>query len=64
MSLTNYAKGGATSGAVPAYAVLPAGYANNSMPITIEIPSTLEQVSRLFQELCDLSPSAEWYAER
>ncbi|KAL3160072.1 hypothetical protein ABBQ38_009787 [Trebouxia sp. C0009 RCD-2024] len=44
VSLTNYAKGGATSGAVPAYAVLPAGYANNSMPITIEIPSTLEQV--------------------
>lgn len=49
--LTNYAKGGASSGAVPAFAVLPAGYANNSMPVTVDIPSTLDQV-RSFGGLC------------
>ena len=45
-SLTNYAKGGATSGAVPSVEVVPAGAANNTMPVTIEIPSTVEQVSK------------------
>lgn len=52
MSLTDYAKGGATSGAVPAVAVVPAGFANNSMPVSVEIPSTMEQVSRLFHNCC------------
>ena len=46
MSLTDYAKGGATSGAVPAVVVVPAGAANNTRPITVDIPSTVEQVSR------------------
>ena len=42
--LTDYAKGGATSGAVPSAVVIPAGFAGNSMPVTLEIPSTIEQV--------------------
>ena len=48
MSLTDYAKGGATSGAVPSFVVVPAGAAGNSMPVSVEIPSTMEQVSRRF----------------
>ena len=53
MSLTDYAKGGATSGAVPAVAVVPAGFANNSMPVSVEIPSTMEQVSSHFASCCE-----------
>ena len=57
LSLTDYAKGGATSGAVPAVAVVPAGLANNSMPVSVEIPSTMEQVSRKFQRLLHINIS-------
>ena len=51
MSLTNYAKAGATSGAVPAATIVPIGFANNSIPVSVEIPSTIEQVSRNFLRL-------------
>ena len=45
MSLTDYAKGYATSGAVPGALVTPAGFANVAMPVPVEIPSSLDQVS-------------------
>ncbi len=43
-TLTDYAIGGATSGAVPGYLEVPASFANNSSPALVEAPSSLEQV--------------------
>ena len=45
--LTDYAIGGATSGAVPGYLEIPASYANMSSPAVVEVPSSLEQVCQL-----------------
>ncbi len=46
-TLTDYAIGGATSGAVPGYLEIPASYANRSSPAVVEVPSSLEQVVQL-----------------
>ncbi len=47
VSLTDYAIGGATSGAVPGYLEVPASFSNQSTPTAVEVPSSLEQVSYL-----------------
>ena len=46
-TLTDYAIGGATSGAVPGYLEVPASFANSSSPALVEVPSSLEQVFQL-----------------
>ncbi len=46
-TLTDYAIGGATSGAIPGYLEVPASFANNSSPALVEAPSSLEQVFQL-----------------
>ena len=46
-TLTDYAIGGATSGAVPGFLEVPASYANGSSPAVVEVPSSLEQVFQL-----------------
>ena len=44
VNLTDYAVGGATSGAAPGILRVPASYSNVSSPNTLEVPSTVEQV--------------------
>ena len=45
MSLTDYAKGGATSGAVQGAVEVPAGFANLAKPVPVLVPSTIDQVA-------------------
>ena len=47
VNLTDYAIGGATSGAVPGVLTVPASYTNSSRPTVVEVPSSLEQVMLL-----------------
>ena len=47
VNLTDYAIGGATSGAVPGALTIPASYTNTSRPTVVEVPSTLDQVKVL-----------------
>lgn len=69
-TLTDYAIGGATSGAVPGYLEVPASFANRSSPALVEVPSSLEQVFQLllllsYQSLlygsgqCNLPPNQQ-----
>ena len=44
VNLTDYAIGGATSGAVPGTLTVPGSYTNSSLPTVVEVPSVLEQV--------------------
>ena len=48
-TLTDYAIGGATSGAVPGYLEVPASYTNGSSPAVVEVPSSIEQVFEEFK---------------